>query len=94
MKAVEGMRDNQLTEISFDICYDEKKIYHLKEYTIYQGRHFKQKQYNGANVMGLKDTHVTIFSRYMSRSGITGSYGSFIFSFLRRLYTVVIHSSF
>ena len=83
MKAVEGMRDNQLTEISFDICYDEKKIYHLKEYTIYQGRHFKQKQYNGANVMGLKDTHVTIFSRYMSRSGITGSYGSFIFSFLK-----------
>ena len=25
MKAVEGMRDNQLTEIIFDICYDEKK---------------------------------------------------------------------
>ena len=89
MKAVEGMRDNQLTEITFDICYDEKKIYHLKEYTIYQGRHFKQKQYNGANVMGLKDTHVTIFSRYMSRSGISGSCSDSVLH-LSNLHTVFL----
>ena len=37
---------------------------------------------------------VLIFSRYISRSGIVGSYGSYIFSFLRKLpCTLLIYSS-
>ena len=36
---------------------------------------------------------VMVFSRYISRSGTTGSYSSSVVSFLRRLHTV-LHSGF